>query len=207
MTILLTLLLAPQLSAPPDVKPPKIGSWASYTMSDASGRAHRWLRFAVVGGGEDGRRRYEIEVKDKTVGQSVLVAYEVDSAGTMTHLILQPGVNAPPLGLPVSQGRSIAKVRQPASDRKARVAKQGQRRVRTPVGVIPCRSFRSDRGTGCVSPEIQPLGLVELITSAGERFQLLGRGDDAVPQITRAAKSLPPHLLGTVDLPFLPAAP
>jgi hypothetical protein len=46
-----------------------------------------------------------------------------------------------------------------------------------------------------------------MVTSAGERFQLLGRGDDAVPKITRAAKTLPAHLLGTVDLPFLPAAP
>ncbi|HBU49007.1 MAG TPA: hypothetical protein DEB46_11920 [Myxococcales bacterium] len=207
MTILLTLLLAPKPAIKPEVKPPRVGSWASYTMSDASGRTQRWLRFAVVGGGEDGRRRYEIEVKDANLGQGALIAYEVDASGTMTNLILQPGVNAPPLRLPVSQGKAIDEARHPAKKQKARTAEQGQRQVRTPVGVIPCRSFRSDRGRGCVSPKIQPLGLVEMVTSAGERFQLLGRGDDAVPKITRAAKTLPAHLLGTVDLPFLPAAP
>ena len=79
-----------------------------------------------------------------------------------------------PLRLPVSQGKAIDEA-DPAKKQKARTAEQGQRQVRTPVGVIPCRSFRSDRGRGCVSPKIQPLGLVEMVTSAGERFQLLGR--------------------------------
>lgn len=207
MTSVLCLILAGNPVGGGEVSQAKIGAWSAYTLSDDRGRPIRWMKFAVVGGDDSGRRRFEIEMKGREFMQPVFLSYDVDGAGRLTRLVLQPGEGAAPLGLPVESGKQLQELRGDKDPTKVRKARLGSRKVSTPVGVINCEVFRSDRGTGCVSKAIQPLGIVELKTAAGERLQLVAKGDDAVPVIVRKVRQLPKHLLGTVDLPQLPAVP
>jgi hypothetical protein len=199
-----------------DLKKVHVGSWAEYRMSMGEGPGPTMkARWALVG--KDAQSNtLEMATEGKPLEQvggkmlmrMILVPDPVTSEHPVKQMVTQVGDRDPmeiPLDLPGMPPQRFEK-----PDPKKLVGKES---VKVPAGTFKTSHYRDENANGTVdvwvTEQVPPLGMVKVVTTpkAGAKgpngqplpsmhLELLARGKDAKPAITKAVKPFDPSVFG-----------
>jgi hypothetical protein len=199
-----------------DLKKVPVGSWAEYSMVMGPGGGgltmkSRWALVAKDASSNTMEMSAEgqplAQVGGKMVVKTVLVPDPVNAPKPIKQMVMKMGDNDPmefPLDMP---GMPPQKFEKP--DPKKLVGKES---VKTPAGTFKASHYRETNENGTVdawvSEDAPPLGMVKVVTTpkAGATgpggqpmppmtMQLVAKGKDAKPTITKPAKPFDPAAL------------
>jgi hypothetical protein len=199
-----------------DLKKVPVGSWAEYTMTIGMGGGMTMKsRWALVGRNSAGNT-LEMSMEGgpmammggKMIAKMVLVADPVGAAKPVKQMVMQMGDRDPmemPLDMP---GMPAQKFQKP--DPKKLVGKED---IKVPAGTFKASHYRdkTDNGTvdSWVSEDVAPLGMIKVTTSPkpgavgpngqpmpAVTMELVARGKDAKPVITKPPKPFDPSMFG-----------
>jgi hypothetical protein len=203
--LILALLLVAAPAPPP---PAAVGAWVQYRWQQP-GEPVATLRFAVVGGDADGRRRHEIEVVK--AGRLGRFGYDSLADGSRARQVAQLGAKGAVL---LIEGDTPApKPPEPLVKKKAKkvAGKLAQwRTVKVPAGRFRCRVIQSVEGESCVDEGLMPMAMVVFKGGDGSVLTLIGRGFDATPRMLAKPMRLPlfdQRLLKGLTPPPVPFTP
>jgi hypothetical protein len=184
-----------------------VGAWVEYSWERPGGPSSR-MRFAVVSGDKNGRRRIEIEVVKE--GGFARFGYDLLADGSKARQVAQLGPKGVVL-LISDEPEEKAKADPPPATpqgKKGKPAPPQWRNVKVPAGKFRCKIVRTARGESCIDPGLMPMNIVRFDGKKEGTMILLGRGFDARPRILGKPRPFPklgamptivPH-----SLPFSP---
>jgi hypothetical protein len=179
------LLAAPKAAEPPQA--PAVGAWVDYRWSLPDQPDSR-IRYAVVGGDAEGRRRIEIEIlkggRLARFGYDLLVdgrrTRQIAQLGDQGAVLLMPDLK---LSLPETGTMDVSKIP------KARAKKW--KRIKVPAGTFRCQEVQSVQGVACIDQTLMPMNVVRFDGKLAGRMILMARGFDAKPNILGTPRALP----------------
>jgi hypothetical protein len=196
-----------------DIRKVPVGAWAEYAVNITPAKGEKLkgkARWALVSRTADGVA-FEMSMEggptvmmggQKMTSKMVLAPDPTSSDRPVRQLIMQVGDMDPfemPAEAPQVRGQRFEK-----PDPKKLVGKET---VKVPGGSFPTSHYRDKREQGTmdfwISETVPPLGMVKMTVTPNEPGQgphvlleLSGKGNDAKPTITKAAKPFNPALMG-----------
>jgi hypothetical protein len=200
-----------------DLKKVPVGAWSEYTMSLGAGQQamtikSRWALVARDANSNTLETTIEggpMAAAGKMVMKMVLVPDPVKSDRPVKQMVMKLGDRDPmemPLDMPGMPAQRFEK-----PDPKKMVGKE---QLKVAGGTFKVGHYRDVTIDAWISEQITPLGLVKLTTTpkpgaTGQngqpvlpmRMELVGRGNDAKPTITKGAKPFDPAAFGAPRAP------
>ena len=193
--------MAPQAVVQEPPPPPAVGSWVDYSWEMPDQPKSR-IRYAVVGGDANGRRRLEIVIVKGT--QLARFGYDLLADGTRVRQVAQLGHQGAVLLIPDTKV-SLPELPKMDQSKWPGNAKKTWKTIKVPAGTFRCEEVVSVQGVACIDPSLMPMTLVRFEGKAAGRMVLMARGFDAKPQILGTPRPLP--RLDRSAIPSTPQSP